>query len=225
MPPTGLPMGPPPLSTIRTHQLEAELDSRRVLERRLEQRESLSHPRSSRSTTRGFATSPPNRGSSPVDGDIADFIEWTKPRLHPRENMNLEDAKRKLLDKSYTTRHVQEWQGEAYEHKWEKLEIKPGIGRELARHVGQFGREKRQNQAITTTSSRRLPKASAGGSLASPTYIPDSPARNRVINSIESDDYLHDGQGGDYGGSYSGDYGGGEDLDDLYTFDSQATTG
>ena len=97
------PMVPPPLSSIRTSQLEAELQVRKTLERR----ESVFYrqPSRSRSSTI-FATSPPHSGSSPFDGDVA---EWIKPELHPRDKDNLEDAKNKLLDQDYTTRDVQGW--------------------------------------------------------------------------------------------------------------------
>lgn len=65
-------------------------------------------PSRSRSSTI-FATSPPYNGSSPFDGDVAEYIEWIKPKLHPRDKDNLEDAKNRLLDQDYTTRDVQGW--------------------------------------------------------------------------------------------------------------------
>lgn len=115
LPPPVQPMAPPPLSSIRTSQLEAELHVRKTLERR----ESVFYrqPSRSRSSTT-FATSPPLRGSSPVDGDVAEYIEWIKPKLHPRDEDTLEDAKNKLLDKGYTTRDVHGWKDDTFEHKW-----------------------------------------------------------------------------------------------------------
>ena len=106
LPPPVQPMVPPPLSSIRTSQLEAELQVRKTLKRR----ESVFYrqPSRSRSSTI-FATSPPHSGSSPFDGDVAEYIEWIKPKLHPRDKDNLKDAKNKLLDQDYTTRDVQGW--------------------------------------------------------------------------------------------------------------------
>jgi hypothetical protein len=110
----------------------------------------------------------------------------------------------------------------------EKLGIMPGIGRSLARSVGQFGREKKQKQAESITGSRYLSNVSARGSLAPTTYRSNTPrprprpaTKGHVINSIESDDDFPEGQGGGYRGDDDLD-----ELDELDTeFDSQATVG
>lgn len=79
-PPPAPSIGPPPIQTIRTSDLEDELKLREL---RRHRERSLSR-QVSRSTTRDIAPSPALRGSNPVDGDIAEYIDWIKPHMGDR---------------------------------------------------------------------------------------------------------------------------------------------
>ena len=189
--PTAPPMAPPPLQSIRTSQLEAELNTRGSLQLR----ERSSTRQISRSATRDIGASPPLRDSSPVDGDIAEYIDWIKPKLHPSTEYDLDDAMNKLLDEQHTTRDVQGWKCDEFEYRWEKLQIKPGIGRSLARMVGQFGREREQSQArghtrsgrLSTLPSRSSPHSYRHLTAISPTVRYPSATKGHVIESVEHD--------------------------------------
>lgn len=216
MPPPPPPTPLPNLSLFRTSALEAEIYVRKPSRHR----ERSVTRESSRSMTRFVTPSPALRGSSPVDGDIAEYVDWIKPKMHDRYIRQLEDAKQKLLDEGYTTRDVQGWKGDDYEHKWKSLEIPPGIGRSLARSVAQFGREREQVQGPGHIGSRqisRLPERPSPGRnrqrMRTSASRPPASTEGRVIESIESDN-----------GVDLGDYIGDDDLSDTgYFEDTQAT--
>ena len=117
-------------------------------------------------------SAPEQRASSPVHVDLEEFIEDMKLEATPHDQRALENAKNTLLDKHYKSQHIQKWKGDDFEHKWEKLGIEPGIGRELADNVGAFGRRKK--------SARSLPVL---------LVLPCIPISTPVLNSIENGSY------------------------------------
>lgn len=129
------------------------------------------------------------------------------------------------MDQYYTTRDVQGWKGDAFEHQWEKLEIPPGIGRSLARMVAQFGREREHIQGQGNPSPRRLsilPERPSPGrrdyiSATSSTRRAQPQTEGRVIESIETDT-----TGYEEDGLYPIE---GDDLDDpdCFNYETQET--
>ncbi|MCJ1279583.1 hypothetical protein MMC21_007407, partial [Puttea exsequens] len=102
----------------------------------LASRNALNYNRSiSRSVSCAPSGPDPTRYSSPIEGDIEEYIEWQKRRSSPRDQIPLEEAKNNLLDKLYSTDIIQGWKGDENEEKWEKLGIPAGLGRRLARDV------------------------------------------------------------------------------------------
>ena len=128
------------------------------------------------------------RASSPVYCDLEEYIDDMKLVATPHDRGALEDAKKKLLDKHYKSQHIQKWKGDDFEYKWEKLGIKPGIGRELADNVGAFARRKKPAHAVThmpppRSSTRPL---SPMGLAATPTAS-IAPSSRGILDSIEED--------------------------------------
>jgi len=108
----------------------------------LRRRRSLPRP-----STRPSATLAPvaARGSSPVEGSLPEFIEWMK-ELKPEYTKDFDNARDVLIDRGYTTDIIQQWKGD--DDKWGKLlPGKTGIGLQLARHVGKWGRISEQSSA------------------------------------------------------------------------------
>lgn len=92
--------------------------------------------------------------------DMKDFIEDMKLEATAHDRIALDKAKNKLLDKHYKFHHIQKWKGENFEHKWEKLGIEPGIGRDLADNIGAFGRRKKPARVLPSGHSPRSPTIS-----------------------------------------------------------------
>ena len=80
---------------------------------------------------------------------LEDFIGDMKLEAAAHDWMAPEDAKKKLLDEHYKSCHLQRWEGDDFEYKWEKLRIEPGIGRELADNIEAFGHRKKPARALT----------------------------------------------------------------------------
>lgn len=148
----------PPLPYLSTTALQRELDER--YEARLPPRRYSSTP--SRPSATPATPARELIRSSPVEGDLVDYIEWLK-RRKPLYLDDLDDALNKLLDGGFSTELIQDWKGHDDEN-WKTLHIKPGIGAQIARYISQWGRERqgiipsaRVSIALPTrTSPRRL---------------------------------------------------------------------
>ena len=175
------------LQHTRTSQLVAELASRNA----------LNHSRSvSRSVSRAPFGPDPTRYSSPVEGDMEEYIEWQKKRSGPRDQIPLEDAKNSLLDKLYSKDVIQGWKGDENEEKWEKLDIPAGLGRRLARDVGKWGREKADLKPNNAQNIARLPRSHGVGLQST---------RGKILRSVEESDSLPDRQPDGYEAFHSED--------------------
>ena len=115
--------------------------------------------------TRGRPTAlaPEQWDSIPVHVDPEEFIDDLEIELTAHDCRALENAKRKPVEKHYKSHHIQQWNGNDYEHRWGKLEIAPSIGCDLADNVGGFGRRKKPARASTrvhrpTVSTSRVPR-------------------------------------------------------------------
>lgn len=159
------------LTDIRTSRLEAELAARG----HFEPHRSVSRAYS-RQMSRGMTSAPEQRASSPVHVDIEDFIEDMKLQATSHDLLALDDAKNILMDKHYKSHHIQKWKGDEFEHKWEKLGIEPGIGRDLADHIDAFRRRKKPARARSPIHSPRSPTISTSRSA------------RPILDSVENED-------------------------------------
>jgi hypothetical protein len=87
------------------------------------------------------------RNSSPVEGELAEFIGWLCAR-HPEFTEAYKKALDTLMEEGYTTDIIQAWKNDEHEAQWRKLGIKPGIGRRLARNISKWGHEKQARRFL-----------------------------------------------------------------------------
>ena len=204
------------LSSVRTSRLKAELASRGV-DSSPERYSSSSRSRS-RSRLSTSYTPYPEQRSSPVEANLEEYIRWMRER-NKIFAVEFEQAYRILLDQGYTTEIIQQWKTE---EKWKELEIKPGIGLQLARNISKWGRER----SISQPQQPRIPNPrEQGQSLLSPyTNVRQGkigPNKGIILPSIE-----HDNGEGIRADSESDweHYKEDQDLDDLdWQDDTQAT--
>ena len=128
---------PPQLRDVRTHELQEELDKRELIRARQlsgEPRQLSSELR--RSFSRTPATTPgPSRHadllrSSPVEGDIPEFVMWMQGKK-PSQARDIQAVGQQLMDYGYTTDQFQGWKDD--DKKWLELKMKPDIGTMMAR--------------------------------------------------------------------------------------------
>ena len=142
----------PQLNTIRTSALTAELASRGVYI----DPTPPSRYRTESAPPRRPSASPYPRDvlrSSPIEGDLAEFIQWMKLKKSVVKN-DFDEAYNKLMDEGYTTEIFQPWKGDEHEAKWKALGIKPGVGRQLAQNVSKWGRERERSEARQQPATR-----------------------------------------------------------------------
>lgn len=177
------------LQNVRTSELQKELEERAQELSGLQSRSMTTPIRASR-TSRPSAT--PGRQvdlrSSPVEGDLADFIEWIKKRRPRNETADYDDAYNKLMDEGLTTDLIQEWKSNR--DPWVALDIKYGISIHLARGVSRWGRERDASTLYNSYTPRlperpspRRPRPSARPSHAPPNRS-SAPARSVRGNSL-----------------------------------------
>ena len=98
--------------------------------------------------------------SSPVEqGDLYDYILW-HIKITPRLKFQFRHAYKILEDKCYDLQTIQQWKCTAYEEKWEKTGIEPGIGIRLAHHVSKFARQLKQQSSEHDSESIIVPPPS-----------------------------------------------------------------
>ena len=164
------------LGSIRTGPLLNELRQRGLpvhdlIQERLESRSRTPAQTLARTSARTPAKTPSRtpartpipslfsvRHSSPVQGDLDEYISWLAPQLKEREQQALERARDILSEKYYGTEDVQPWKD--CDERWEGMHIPPGIGRKIASNISRWRREQTQQQ-------------------------PQRPSPQRIIHSIE----------------------------------------
>ena len=158
---------PPQLRDVRTHELQEELDKRELIRAR----QLSGEPR--RSFSRTPATTPgPSRHadllrSSPVEGDIPEFVMWMQGKK-PSQARDIQAVGQQLMDYGYTTDQFQGWKDD--DKKWLELKMKPSIGTMMARMLSQWDRERggstRYPRGHGVTSPRRRGDAATRSSTA-----------------------------------------------------------
>jgi hypothetical protein len=166
-----------------------------------------------RSTSRSAPGLPPHRDSSPVEGELAEFIGWLGAR-HPEFTDAYQKALDTLIDEGYTTDIIQAWKNDEHEEQWRKLGVKPGIGRQLARNISKWGRERQVRRKRLLSPPRRF---SARPYSARPQQGHIIPSGGETACEDETQD--------DNPGLYEqGDIHGGVDLSDPECFETQLET-
>ncbi len=160
------------LQNIRTSQMEQELDTRKLFER-------------AKMNQRGVSYTPlPSRNSSPVEGNLADYVNWIK-KMRPEYAADFRIAKNVLMGVGYTTEVIQLWKDDTTKWK-ELLPNEVGIGLQLSRNVGKWGRSighesgSRLISNLPQRFSPRKPISEARSTIALSTYKPGS-----IMPSIE----------------------------------------
>ena len=205
--------GPQSLRDTRTSDLIKELRSRDV-----DPTETTTRP--PRSISRSVTATPglsSYRNSSPVEGELADFVGWLSKK-HPEYTEAYEEAKDELMDQGYTTDIIQAWKNDEHEEQWRKLGIKPGIGRQLARNVSKWGRERQvQKTPYCRGLSRTLPLSPPRRRLASK-HQQTSYKQGHIIPSVETKAYEDKTQDDNPEIYKQGDIYGGANLSDSDCF-------
>ncbi|KAK3176135.1 hypothetical protein OEA41_008219 [Lepraria neglecta] len=194
--------GPQSLRDTRTSDLIKELRSRDV-----DPTETTTRP--PHSISRSVTATPglsSYRNSSPVEGELAEFVGWLSKK-HPEYIKAYEEAKDELMDQGYTTDIIQAWKNDEHEEQWRKLGIKPGIGRQLARNVSKWGRERQVQTTLHVGGlGRTLPLSPSRQRLASRPQQ-TSYKQGHIIPSVETKAYEDETQDDDpdiydlYGGA------------------------
>ena len=184
--------GPQSLRDTRTSDLIKELRSRDV-----DPFETTTRPPHSisRSVTAISGLSS-YRNSSPVEGELAEFVGWLSKK-HPEYIIGYEEAKDELMDQGYTIDIIQAWKNDEHEEQWRKLGIRPGIGRQFARNVGKWGRERQvQTTPHVGGLGRTLPLSPPRQPLASRPQQ-TSYKQGHIIPSVETKAYEDETQDDD----------------------------
>ena len=121
----------PGLSSVRTGSIPNELRHRGLAVDDIIRERSGSRSLAARTSARPPATKsartpapslPPARQSSPVQGDLDEYVEWLAPQLKERDREALQRARDTLVEKYYGTEDVQPWKD--CDERWERISLR-----------------------------------------------------------------------------------------------------